>query len=145
MARRYSEPFVAFDQASAVPFRWRGPRLEFCLITTSSGRWGFPKGYIDPGETPQQAALKEALEEAGLHGHVEGAPVGYYCIPKNGTSKTVIAFAMEVTACDDQWMESDRRERRWVSRGEAHELIERECLRTCLEIAIERLARADAA
>ena len=145
MTWRYGKQFVSFDQAAAVPYRWRGPRLEFCLITTTSGRWGFPKGYIDPGETPEQTARKEAFEEAGLHGHLVGGPVGYYCTPKKGQNKTVVAFLMEVIRCDDDWMESGLRERRWVSREEAHRLLERECLRTCLEIAIARLARANAA
>jgi 8-oxo-dGTP pyrophosphatase MutT (NUDIX family) len=26
-----------------------------------------PKGHVDPGETPQQAATREVLEETGLH------------------------------------------------------------------------------
>ena len=39
-------------QAGAVPFRRRGDRLEFCLITSmGTGRWEFTKGIIDPGET----------------------------------------------------------------------------------------------
>ncbi len=27
--------------------------------------WTFPKGHLDPGETPEQAALREVLEETG--------------------------------------------------------------------------------
>lgn len=145
MAWHYREQSVSFDQASAVPVRWQGHRLEFCLITTSAGRWGFPKGYIDPGETPEQAALKEALEEAGLRGHLVGGPVGYYSTPKNGQNRSVVAFLMAVTQCDDDWAESGWRERRWVTREKAHRLLDRECLRTCLEIAFERLTRANAA
>ncbi|RMG21939.1 MAG: NUDIX domain-containing protein [Bacteroidetes bacterium] len=30
------------------------------------GRWTLPKGHIDAGETPQQAALREVQEETGL-------------------------------------------------------------------------------
>ena len=70
MAWRTPEHFAVFDQASAVPCRWAGSSLEFCLITTSSGRWGFPKGYIDPGETEEQTALKVAIDEVCLHGDV---------------------------------------------------------------------------
>ena len=134
-----------FDQAAAVPYRWRGARLEFCLITTSSGRWGFPKGFIEPGETPEQAALKEALEEAGLNGQLDGDPVGYFCTPKSGENKTVVAFPMFVSRCDEDWLESDIRQRRWVSCEEALGLLQRECLRTCLEIAFQRLTRSHAA
>jgi 8-oxo-dGTP pyrophosphatase MutT (NUDIX family) len=32
----------------------------------SSGFWGFPKGKIDKGEGPEEAALREVHEETGL-------------------------------------------------------------------------------
>ena len=47
-----SPVFETIHQASAVPFRRAGGRVEFCLVTSaSSGQWVFPKGLIDPGET----------------------------------------------------------------------------------------------
>jgi hypothetical protein len=45
--------------------KWEG------LVVASrgvKGRWLFPKGGIDPGEKPEQAALRECHEEAGLVG-----------------------------------------------------------------------------
>lgn len=33
---------------------------------TRTPRWDIPKGKIEPGETPKQAALRECLEETGL-------------------------------------------------------------------------------
>jgi phosphohistidine phosphatase len=129
------------DQASAVPFRRFGERVEFCLITTSAGRWGFPKGHIDPGETPEETALKEALEEAGLHGRIVGTPLLGYRTDKNGQSKRVVALLMEVTRCDDQWDEAAVRQRRWVSRSEALDLLNRDSLQICLDLARDRIHR----
>jgi len=34
------------------------------------GRWLQPGGHIDEGERPEQAALRETLEETGLTGHL---------------------------------------------------------------------------
>ena len=32
--------------------------------------WGFPKGWIEPGETPQQAAIREVEEESGVRAEI---------------------------------------------------------------------------
>ena len=39
---------------------------RFLLIRDPYGHWGFPKGHLEPGETPAEAALRETLEETGL-------------------------------------------------------------------------------
>lgn len=36
------------------------------LVFFRRGSWDMPKGKIDPGETPEQAALREVQEETGL-------------------------------------------------------------------------------
>ena len=36
------------------------------LIRHANGTWVFPKGHVDPGETPLDAALREVVEEAGV-------------------------------------------------------------------------------
>jgi 8-oxo-dGTP diphosphatase len=37
-----------------------------------AGYWEFPGGKIEPGETPEQAALRECLEETGVTAEVLG-------------------------------------------------------------------------
>ncbi len=41
-----------------------GPR--FLLIRDRFGRWALPKGHIDPGETAEEAAVREVSEETGI-------------------------------------------------------------------------------
>ena len=128
------------QQASAVPYRKRYGRVEFCLITSARRRrWGFPKGIIDPGETPRQTALKEAEEEAGLHGRIEGECLGQYEYRKWGTVLVVTGYLMRVTAADDDWEEAGWRDRAWHSAEGARTVIDRDELRDLLEAAIERI------
>ena len=131
----------AYDQASAVPYRIRRGRLEFCLITsTGKRRWCFPKGLIDPGETAIETALKEAEEEAGLHGEICGQPLGNYKYNKWGRSLKVVVMLMRVSDAADLWQESQLRDRQWVDSKRAARLLDRPQLQQFLEAAAERLA-----
>jgi bis(5'-nucleosidyl)-tetraphosphatase len=40
-------------------------QLQFLLMKHST-RWDLPKGHLDTGETKQQAALRELMEETGI-------------------------------------------------------------------------------
>jgi 8-oxo-dGTP diphosphatase len=37
-----------------------------------TGQWGIPWGFVDEGETPDAAAARECLEEAGIHVAISG-------------------------------------------------------------------------
>lgn len=135
-----ADAYDPIPQASAVPYRFRRGRAEFCLITSSKGHWGFPKGIIDPGETPEQTALKESEEEAGLTGWIEGAPIAEYEYQKWGRDLLVAVYLMRVTAVAADWDESDWRERCWCTADEARTVLQRAHLREVFESAVEALA-----
>ena len=129
----------SLHQASVVPFRRVAGELEFCLITSRrTGRWGFPKGTIERGESIEQAALKEALEEAGLRGEIIDG-LGHYAYAKNGRSLDVGVLLMEVSSVCDDWKESRQRRRVWARTADARELLCRSHLRRLLAAAVERL------
>ena len=50
-------------------------------IDPGYGRWSFPSGYVDLGETPEAAAVREAREETGLDVTIDGL-VGVYTNPE---------------------------------------------------------------
>ena len=49
---------IVFRQAEGAPV--------FLLIRDSYRNWGFPKGHVEAGERPEDAALREVAEETGL-------------------------------------------------------------------------------
>jgi 8-oxo-dGTP diphosphatase len=62
--------------AGGIVYRMSDARPVFLLIRDSYGNLGFPKGHLEKGEPPDQAALREVIEETGvekpaLRGHVD--------------------------------------------------------------------------
>jgi 8-oxo-dGTP pyrophosphatase MutT (NUDIX family) len=52
--------------SGGVVFRRDSTDVRFLLIRDPYTNWGLPKGHIEGGETPEQAALREVEEETGL-------------------------------------------------------------------------------
>jgi 8-oxo-dGTP pyrophosphatase MutT (NUDIX family) len=63
--RRHAAVAVTVLDASTTP---RVLVLKRAKRGTNAGQWALPGGRLDPGETPEQAALREAEEEVGLTG-----------------------------------------------------------------------------
>ena len=52
--------------AAAVVLFDRDGRVLLVHQTYGGSRWGLPGGRLEPGESPQQAAVREVAEEAGV-------------------------------------------------------------------------------
>jgi 8-oxo-dGTP pyrophosphatase MutT (NUDIX family) len=73
MSRRRAELEV-----SAGGIVYRRPGVEparFLLIRDSYDNWGFPKGHLEDGESPADAARRETSEETGLERLVLQGPI----------------------------------------------------------------------
>jgi 8-oxo-dGTP pyrophosphatase MutT (NUDIX family) len=69
------------------------------LFIKRFGKWDLPKGKIEPGETPEMAALREVNEECGISGHsiIQSLPSTYHTYKLEGTRvlKRTWWFSME--------------------------------------------------
>jgi len=62
--------------AGGVVVRCTGDGPRYLLILDGHRNWGFPKGHIDEGESPDIAARREIEEETGLSDLILRAPLG---------------------------------------------------------------------
>ena len=106
--------------------------LEIAIIrTTSEGRWQLPKGIVDPGETAEQAALREVREEAGIECEliepidtIEYWFVGSFDGPRKRYHKKVSFFLMNYLSGDVNDHDHEVTEARWVTFDEAIAMLE---------------------
>ncbi len=141
---RPAGPRTPPQQAAAIPFRRRHGLVEICLITTiKAGKWTVPKGFIDPGATAPETAVREAQEEAGLHGRVIGGPVGYYDHTKQGRRYRVAVYLMHVDRVEDAWEEQSVRRRRWAAVGRAEELLAGRPIEAVLRQALRHIVNEE--
>jgi 8-oxo-dGTP pyrophosphatase MutT (NUDIX family) len=127
-------------QVAVIPFSRGRNGVRLCLIRRrDSENWGIPKGFIDPGDSPEEAALNEASEEAGLDGQLVGDVLGTYEYAKGSTPLTVAVYLMDVLQEDGAWDEMSFRERRWFSLDEAAVLLKKHPVRPLLDRVRSRL------
>ena len=131
--------------AGIILFRQRAGATEVLLTKPGGpfwtnkheGAWMIPKGAIEPGETPEEAALREFAEETGIA--LSAVPFPLATVKQAG-GKLVDAFAVEgdcdpasITSNDFEieWPPRSGRLRRypevaeakWMSLAEARELM----------------------
>ena len=127
-----NRPGEAMSRYAALPYSVdEEGRLNVLMITSrGTGRWILPKGWPDGGETGPQAAAREAVEEAGVWGHIDpaGALGCYHYLKglKDGSSMPcrVTVFALNVEGFRADFREKGRRVLRWCSPAYGAELVD---------------------
>jgi len=140
-----TDKVTTMDQISAggVAFRRSDSKPEIAIVSVKPKlRWQLPKGIVDPGESPQVAAVREVREEAGVETELirlietieywyrsakHGKPVRYH--------KFVHFYLMEYRNGDVANHDHEVEEARWVSFEEALELLDFKSEREVVEKA----------
>lgn len=72
----HARPDRVETAAGGIVFRRKNSNIEIFFIKDSFGRWTFPKGHQELGETLAETAIREIGEETGLVGLRYIAPLG---------------------------------------------------------------------
>ncbi|CAM6117920.1 unnamed protein product [Calypogeia fissa] len=119
-----------------------GQTVEVLMITSQRGKGlHFPKGGWETDETVEEAALREALEEAGVRGILK-QNLGTWDFKSKrrqlgGSSPESLCranmFALLVTEQLDTWPEQHGRQRQWFSLADALDLCTVEWMKDALD------------
>jgi 8-oxo-dGTP pyrophosphatase MutT (NUDIX family) len=122
-------------QAGVIAYRMEAGETRILLVTSrDTGRWVIPKGHVEPGFSPAQAAQKEAYEEAGVSGKITNAtPLGFFTYFKRHPSgdhqaAVVEVYTLRVDKILKKFPERGQRRLSWVAASEGALLVEEEGL-----------------
>ncbi len=108
--------------AGGIVYRKQDGRTLFLVVSSSStkDKWVFPKGYIDKGEKPVSAAVREVMEEAGVRAKpLKKAGVTKYT--KKGKPYCAVYYLMRFSEFKNQGLEN--RQVLWLEKDEALEKL----------------------
>jgi ADP-ribose pyrophosphatase YjhB (NUDIX family) len=118
----------------------RGPRYLLVEANRGHGRWVFPKGHIEDGETAADTALREVAEEAG----VRAATIRRLRRVEQKQDGRPIAIAYFLMAYVGRARPLEKRRTRWLPFDDAVEALELEKSRRVLRSADRFIARTAA-
>lgn len=111
----------AYTHAGAVVVKYEDDIPFYLLVRAKEDatEWVLSKGHIEEGETPEDVALREVKEEAGIEGRIL-----FYLNNMEYTSKAgEVNIAFFLIQCNVEVESEEKRELLWCKRDEALKLL----------------------
>ena len=110
------------EQAGGIVVRPGAGGVSILLVRAKKDPtlWIFPKGHIEPGETPEATALRETCEESGVEGEVVG-PIGEPVEFDVGSARVRVRYFLIRAIAESDSPEG--REKRWAPIEDARRLV----------------------
>lgn len=133
--------------AGGVVFQKHDNAIDVALISVGKNRrWQLPKGQVDPGETPDETALREVREETGLTSEllqpldtVEYWYISTYTGDRIRIHKYVHFYLMRFQAGNVEQHDTEVNEARWVEIQRALEMLAFDNEKNILKKALEAI------
>jgi 8-oxo-dGTP pyrophosphatase MutT (NUDIX family) len=129
----------SIQQAGSIVVRLDTREPQVLLVTAKRNprNWIFPKGHIEKGESPEEAALRETREEAGVSARLIG-PAGILEYGFLGAKARVEYFLALYTR--EAGPPEDGRQRSWCGLDDALHRLSYKNTRKLLQKAWKQLA-----
>jgi 8-oxo-dGTP pyrophosphatase MutT (NUDIX family) len=135
--------------AGGVVYRKKATGAEVAIIKVGPViRWHLPKGIVDEGETPEQAAVREVLEETGLNAKIESnlETIEYWYVSGGETGKVryhkfVHFYLMKYRSGNTDDHDHEVLEARWVPIVDAIRMLSFKGERELVEKAMELVGK----
>ncbi|MFC1570407.1 NUDIX hydrolase [Candidatus Omnitrophota bacterium] len=129
--------------AGGVVLKGDAEEVKALLIKDSYGHWTWPKGHIEEGESPREAALREVQEETGLKTLNAWEELGtqkyWFTWEGEKVFKTVHIFLIEATEGEELSIQTEEiTDGEWLEADQALEKIEYEGSRALFEKGIKK-------
>ena len=126
------------SQAGVVAFRTDGVEPRYLVVEArkTPGAWVFPKGHLEPGESREEAALREAREEAGVVVRARGE-IGDLRF-RSGEEDVEVTYFLAERMSDAP--PDEHRRIHWLPFVEARALLTHDDARRLLDAAAARVA-----
>ncbi len=90
--------------------------------TWPAGFWSALAGFVEPGETVEQAAARELMEEAGIH--ADPAKAEYlFCQPWPFQSSLMVGIILEAETTEVSVEQDEIEAAIWITREEARQVL----------------------
>jgi 8-oxo-dGTP pyrophosphatase MutT (NUDIX family) len=125
-------------QAGAIVINDRSGKRKLLVVTNKGGRrWLFPKGSVKKKENPEEAALREAAEEAGVKGEV----LAYIGATEDIVDGDEVRVDYFLVRCDRMAKPDDDREIRWCTPQKCLDLLSDPVLKKLLDRALPEIMK----
>lgn len=137
-----SKPRLEFSAGGVLYKRERNKLIVVLIVTKDGTVYSLPKGLIEKGEKPEEAALREIEEETGCKGRIEGflGKVEYwYVINNQRIHKFVYYYLVEYISGNTKYHDWEVEKAEWFEIEEAIKRVSFKNEREIIQRAFDRI------